>query len=466
MTTRIKKLINGLRVAIPKEQSRDFSLSLAEREVSALRFVCFMAGTLFPIFGILDYMLFPEVFQTLLIIRFTVVAAVFIIFAFTFIVKDLKSRPNLSLLFGLLLFQFVGAGITAMVYFTGGAGSAYYAGLILVLVTQSVSMPWNYRRSLFSSLMLWGVYFLVCMFLPLNESSRLGEANLNLFIGNNYFLLATIFINVIWSILSYNMRKNIFLDSLRIQEEKKKSDRLLESILPRMIIDEINERGYVTPRRYQSASILFTDFVNFTQLSEGMSPEDVVAEISNTFEYFDMICKQYGVEKIKTIGDSYMCAAGIPEENDYHFLQIAQTAMEMRRYINMINKIKNAVDEQYWRIRIGIHLGPIVAGVVGQEKFAYDAWGDTVNLASRLEKYGQADQINISRWFAMKVHPYYIIRYNGKANMKGKKGRTPMYLLERIRPEFSKDELGETPNEFFSKVLSGEKILDPNAKTG
>lgn len=140
---------------------------------------------------------------------------------------------------------------------------------------------------------------------------------------------------------------------------------------------------------------MFTDFVGFTRISEQLSPEEVVDELDKCFSYFDQVTEKYGLEKLKTIGDSFMCAGGLPTPNDTHAIDCCLAALEIQAFMNQMKEIKHQQGFDYWELRLGMNTGPLVAGVVGHKKFAYDVWGDTVNTASRLESSGVPGKINI-----------------------------------------------------------------------
>ena len=141
---------------------------------------------------------------------------------------------------------------------------------------------------------------------------------------------------------------------------------------------------------------MFTDFKGFTSIAEIIKPEDLIKELDSYFTQFDKIMNKNNLEKLKTIGDSYMCAGGIPEKNKSHPFQVVLAALEIQSFMNTMNEIKQKQNLSFWELRIGIHTSPLVAGVIGEKKFAYDVWGDTVNIASRMESSGTAGQINIS----------------------------------------------------------------------
>ena len=182
----------------------------------------------------------------------------------------------------------------------------------------------------------------------------------------------------------------------RITSEKERSDELLLNILPHEIAQEIKATGTAKAKSFKEVTVLFTDFKNFTRLSEQMSAEQIVSEINTVYSAFDRIVTKYGVEKIKTIGDSYMCAGGLPTINTTHAENVLDAAIEMRDFIIEHKRRRETQGEIGFDIRLGVHSGPVVAGIVGLKKFAYDIWGDTVNTAARFESSSEPNRINIS----------------------------------------------------------------------
>ncbi len=212
-----------------------------------------------------------------------------------------------------------------------------------------------------------------------------------------------------------------------IAAERSKSDQLLLNILPEEIAHELKAHGYATPRHYESATVLFTDFINFTRLSEYLAPDELIDELNECFLAFDEICDKNGLEKIKTIGDAFMCAGGLPIPNDTHPVDAVRAALEMEAWLRQRNKVNPKAI--FREMRIGIHTGPVVAGVIGKNKFAYDIWGDAVNLAARLEELGENGRINISGSTAEAVKHLYKITYRGKKEVYNK-GLVDMYFVE------------------------------------
>ena len=212
-----------------------------------------------------------------------------------------------------------------------------------------------------------------------------------------------------------------------VEEEQRRSDELLLNILPKSIAEELKAEGKAKARRYEQCSVLFTDFKNFTTIAETMSPEELVNELDYCFKAFDFIISQYGIEKIKTIGDAYMCAIGLSDRITTPN-KLVKAALEIQEFMADYKAEKIAKGEAYFEARIGIHTGAVVAGVVGNKKFAYDIWGDTVNTAARMEQNCEPGKINISE------KTYWQIKYDFKCDYRGKlpaknKGEVEMYYV-------------------------------------
>jgi class 3 adenylate cyclase len=264
-------------------------------------------------------------------------------------------------------------------------------------------------------------------------------AMLALFFATSYYL---------W-VLTDNAEKEI-------QSEREKSEQLLLNILPEAVVAELREKGSATPVQYESATVLFTDFVGFTSIAETLSPQELLKELDNCFSYFDTVCQKYGLEKLKTIGDSFMCAAGIPIPNKTHAIDAALAAIEIRDFMAQIKELKEMQGLPYWQLRIGMHTGPLIAGVVGEKKFAYDIWGDSVNIASRMESSGTAGQINISKETYNNLKYLFSCEFRGKVKAKNK-GEIQMYFLNQISPKLSVKGEGRVPNGDFKYIYDAMK---------
>ncbi len=245
----------------------------------------------------------------------------------------------------------------------------------------------------------------------------------------------------------------VVAQSKEIAVQKVQIEDLLLNILPRQISDELKEKGRATARQHEQVTVMFTDMKGFTQVAERMTPQQLVGELDECFIRFDAIVDRYGIEKIKTIGDSYMCACGIPAADPHHAPKSVMAAMEVRDEMVRWEQERTAQGMQPWVLRIGLHSGPVVAGVVGKRKFAYDIWGDTVNTASRMESSGVTGEINISGATHLLVAEWFECEHRGKVQAKNK-GEIDMYFVRRLKPAYSADAEGRRPNARFLQVIA------------
>lgn len=225
-------------------------------------------------------------------------------------------------------------------------------------------------------------------------------------------------------------RRYIFVKktNILIEEEKNRSDTLLLNILPEETARELKQKGKVQAKKFESVTVLFTDFEGFTKIAESLEPEKLIKSIDYYFNKFDEISTKYGLEKIKTIGDSYMCAGGLPIVNKTHAKDAILAAIEI---IDLVKKGKNAQNDlTHFEIRIGIHTGPLVAGIVGLKKWQYDIWGDTVNIASRMESSGEVGKVNISEATYNLVNDEDELQFESRGKIAIKnKGAISMYFV-------------------------------------
>ncbi len=212
-----------------------------------------------------------------------------------------------------------------------------------------------------------------------------------------------------------------------IEKERDRSENLLLNILPDEIARELKEKGKAEARDYEMVSILFSDFREFTTASAKLNPQELVAEINACFEAFDAIMGKYGIEKIKTIGDAYMAAGGLPVPSDHSVKNTVLAGLEMQEFIS---KRRSERKELSFEMRVGVHTGPVVAGIVGVKKFQYDIWGDAVNIASRMESNGEVGKVNISQFTyeLLKNDPAFAFESRGRIEVKGK-GGLEMYFV-------------------------------------
>ena len=232
--------------------------------------------------------------------------------------------------------------------------------------------------------------------------------------------------------LSVNLENMVAQRTHELEEEKKKSDKLLLNILPAEVAHELKLKGKTDAKTFSMVTVMFTDFKDFSKVSEKESAELLVAEIDHCFSGFDKIVQKHGIEKIKTVGDAYICAGGMPVLTYTHAIDTVNAAIEIRDFMLARQAEKEARGEVPFEMRIGIHTGPVVAGIVGIKKFAYDIWGDTVNIASRMESSGEAGKVNISGTTYQLVKDHFECTYRGKIKAKNK-GEIDMYFAERMQ---------------------------------
>lgn len=254
---------------------------------------------------------------------------------------------------------------------------------------------------------------------------------------------AVLIITILFAGFVYNrfnvtnrQKKQIQEQHIALGEEKKKSDALLLNILPEETAEELKRTGTTTARRYESVSVLFSDFSNFTGISEKMSPEELVHEIHVCYSAFDTIISRYSIEKIKTIGDGYMCVSGLPVMNIRHAADLAHAAMEMQAFLHEHRKSRILEGKPGFEARMGIHSGPVVAGTVGTRKFAFDIWGDTVNIAARMEESAEKGTIYVSEATANIIKDEFKLEDKGFVKVKNK---GEMRVYEVLKSQMGKE---------------------------
>lgn len=238
------------------------------------------------------------------------------------------------------------------------------------------------------------------------------------------------------SAVQNQLDRNIVLEekvakrTAELNKEKEVSEELLLNILPYETTIELKKNGFVKAKEFNVVTVLFTDFKNFTKYSEGLSSHELVAEIDFYYRTIDGIVGKYGIEKIKTIGDSYMCAAGLPVKKEGHARDAIMAALEIRDFVEKTKQDRIKKKKHYFEIRIGLNSGPVIAGIVGVKKFAYDIWGDTVNIASRMESSCEPGKVNISDNTYQLVKNDFEFAYRGKIDAKNI-GKIDMYYVEK-----------------------------------
>ena len=223
-----------------------------------------------------------------------------------------------------------------------------------------------------------------------------------------------------------------------LDRQKNEIEHLLLNILPKEVASELQTSGVSKPRSYEEVSVLFTDFQGFTSIADKLSPSALVEQLNECFLAFDAIIEKYNLEKIKTIGDAYMCAGNIPSPNPGHAYKIIKAALEIQEFMERHNIRRAEKGMQAWHVRIGVHIGPVVAGVVGKKKYAYDIWGNAVNVASRMESNGTPGRVNISADTHEIIKEWFVCSYRGKIYAKNL-GDLDMYYVDYEKSQSTAD---------------------------
>ena len=228
--------------------------------------------------------------------------------------------------------------------------------------------------------------------------------------------------------------------------------------MPKHAAEELKKSGSISSKRYQTVTVLFADIYAFTKIAEEIKPEKLIYELDKFYASFDSIIEKYNIEKIKTIGDSYLCVAGIPDKNSTNYIEMLIAAIEIQDYFeNLNNSIKGRSSIN--KIRIGIHTGPVIAGAVGKNKVSYDIWGDTVNIANRIETNGEVGKINISDSTYNLIKDYFDCEYRGKIQAKNK-GEIDMFFVKSIKKEYSDNYKRTKPNLKLMKEIQNLRFND------
>tara|TARA_R110002096_G_scaffold97694_3_gene217644 strand:- start:7390 stop:8679 length:1290 start_codon:yes stop_codon:yes gene_type:complete len=232
-----------------------------------------------------------------------------------------------------------------------------------------------------------------------------------------------------------------------LEYAKNEHEDLIQNVFPHKIADSLLAYGTVSPERYDDVTIMFTDFDGFSKVVPTLTPEELIESLSFYFDEFDNYADQHNLIKIKTIGDSYMAAGGLPERTETHPIDTVLTALKMQHFISRLEE-RASSSIPFFPLRIGIHTGPAVVGVIGKRRFAYDIWGNTVNLAARMEQHSDHNAINISEATYLRVKDFFVCESRGEIEARNI-GKVPMYYVKRIKEEFSEDEDGLFPNRLF-----------------
>lgn len=432
------------RVLFPGELERAYREDYAARSVRLQRQFIVFGFVLYGLFGILDYFAMPRTHLTAWLLRGLVEpAALFLLWC--------SYRESLRIQMAWLINLWMlamNASILGMIMAAQQSEVAYFfypVGLMLVLICGYVASGNLWYASAQGWLAVAG--YLVVGIL---EQRMTGAPSTALkFFTLNFFLVG---LNIIGMVLSYTLERSnrlAFLQRLVIEKQQQEtemlraqSERLLLNVLPVTAAERL-KRGEPVADQFDEVSVLFADIASFTPHSARNTPAQVVTSLNQIFSAFDELTEKYGLEKIKTIGDAYMVVSGMPQPCANHLDALVEMGLEMQQVMQRFRE-QGAFDLD---LRIGINSGPVMAGIIGVKKFAYDLWGDTVNVASRMESYGVPGSIQVPAALYPRLKDKYLLQRRGRIEVKGK-GRMVVYLLAGRReaaPGRAKQQAGATP---------------------
>jgi class 3 adenylate cyclase len=429
---------------VPAPFAEEFAEETRAKTANAAWVVTWIAFCLYPVTIVLDWLMHPQHLVPLAITRFSSFGAYGVLILGQVVLRRLGlasrwARPTAWVLIG-----FTCANLDIFNAIVGGVTTHYYAGFTLLLTAVLVAFPWSLRE-------MGIVVGTIALQYDVVMIATGNHLPWTMFLNANYFFVATCFIGLFWTAAGHNLRIREFNSRKDLEAEKRRSDDLLLNVLPEEVAAELKRHGKVDAKHIDSCTILFTDFVGFTAVTSRARPDAVVASLDAAFSRFDAIVEKWGLEKLKTIGDAYMAAGGVLGNQPDHLLRCVLAGIEMQKALEAEGFV--AADGSRWRMRIGVHPGSVVAGVIGQKKFAFDLWGDTVNTASRLESAGEPGTVNVTTATYGLVASLFEGVDRGVVPVRGREP-LPMTAIRRLRPELSDDDAGTVPNARFATAAA------------
>lgn len=436
-----------------KELEKEFKHANQEKGIGLTRLAVSLGLLLYMAFTLLDVFILNIIHPIPLLVRLVFVPAIFIVcIVLTFIRRDLLGLLNLTAITSAQAGHFV-------LIASGLYPAQYYFGITYIILLYLFTFS---RIPFKTALYLGAVIFLGTNALFLGV---LQYAPQEILFGN--FLLISIL--SVCVLAGYTMERYLrqeFIAQNKLKTSQAKSDELLLNILPRTVAQDLKERGIVRPVHYKDVTVLFTDFVQFTTFADSLEADPLVATLDRCFSHFDETTKIYNLEKIKTIGDSYMLAGGLPVKNNTHAVECVLAGLAFLDYVKQ-EKNKNQSGIVLPDIRIGINTGPVIAGVLGSRKFAFDIFGRTVNIASRVESCGAKSRVNISETTYQRVKDFF--QCSPKEIRQAKNGESyTVYGIKGIQPRLSQAGEGRKPNILFWKNLGNweeDRSVEGNTET-
>jgi len=408
------------RLRFPGNVETSFRRYHSRNSLVIARFGILLTVLLYGLFAVLDVYAAPRSNQALWFIRFAlVIPSLLGVLIFSFhpvFLRILQPMMFMVVLIG-------SSGILGMIDIIESHGElgyqTYYTGLMLVIMAAHSIYRLRFFHALLASCLVLAGYESIAI---MHQKLLYSGDGMALFISNNFFFLSTLILGMATSYFIEVYIRRVFVQRIKLAQEEEKSNRLLLNVLPREIAATLKEREGIIAEHYDNASILFADLTDFTPFSASMTPHEVVGLLNEIFSHFDDLAAQYGLEKIKTIGDCYMLASGVPQGRHDHAQVIARVGLAMLDYVEG----RSFGGGRRMSLRIGINSGPVVAGVIGRKKYIYDLWGDTVNVASRMESHGASGSIQVTGSVHELIKNDFACEPKGSIYVKGK-GLMPVW---------------------------------------
>lgn len=263
--------------------------------------------------------------------------------------------------------------------------------------------------------------------------------------------------------ITYPFNPNLVKSKIEVYKslfhKDKRINQLLSNIFPKTVLQELSQSGKFSPKRIENGVVLFTDFVDFSTKAKRVNPLRLLRQLERYFTRFDEIIDKYKLEKIKTIGDAYMALSGVTEEHPYPAIRSCLAALEMKEFMQTERDLAIALKKDFWEIRIGLHMGPLVAGIIGTSKFSFDVWGDTVNIAARAENASNRGQITITSTIYDHVSPYFVVRSRGNIDIHKRGGSIEMFYLDKLKDHYCTHPADQLPTAELKKIC-GLQTMD------
>ena len=419
----------AIRLRFPADVETAFRRYHSRNSLVAIRYAIILTIILYGLFAVLDVHAAPLSKQTIWLIRFAfVIPALFGVLIFSFH----SVFPRILQPMMVLVVFIDASGVLAMINIEshGELGyQTYYAGLMLVIMAAHSMYRLRFVYATLSTILVLVGYEYIAI---VHQKLLVSGDGFAVFVSNNFFFVSSAIIGMAASYFLEVYIRRVFAQRIKLGQEEEKSNRLLLNILPREIAATLKEREGIIAEHYDHASILFADVADFTSMSARMQPQEVVEFLNGIFSHFDDLAERHDLEKIKTIGDCYMMAAGVPRKCDNHAQVLTHVGLAMLRYVEG----RSFGDVGRISLRIGINSGPVVAGVIGRTKFIYDLWGDTVNVASRMECHGTNCKLQITANTYELIKNDFICEPKGSVAVKGK-GVMPIWHVLAEKKSFS-----------------------------